>query len=723
MAYDQVPDCLKALRQWVCWRSENRNGDKPTKVPVTIAGYDASSTSPSDWYTFESVCQHESKFAGIGFVFTEADQYVGIDVDDCFASPGELKPWAVPIVEALAETYAEVSPSGNGLKFFAIGPQLAKGRRVDVGDGKIEMYSSGRFFTVTGQVWNDCDCCDIGSANRSLINSYFPPEYKPPSTPYRPLAIDDRSERAAKYLETMNPSVSGSGGHNACYRAACKMVHGFDLSIDAAYQLMATVYNPRCQPPWTDKELRRKCEQADKAEGDRGYMLTESSKFEHYPDVDLSMILSKEPKPKGGEDGISDEDFFGSMIPKEGLIKDIFDYYKATALYSTNTMGMAIAVSFVGTMLGRRVTSHTDLRTNDYNIVVAGTSTGKEACESTVHHLIRAATQNVGLPNGYRFLIAPDMQSGNALAREISEVKCGLWVCDEFGKQLRIILDKKQLNSHAAGIGTLLLKLYNKANQTYLGSSHSAGNRSAVEQPHLCVLGMTTGSVFNLLGPEQIEDGLFGRLSWWPVAQRPKRTKGARPMPVPFELAAQIGLWLKWNPGFEGIYPDPTMLEMDPNAQQRWEDHADMIRDRMDDEAEVRAAVWARTAARAMKHAMVHRCARFNGDPSSLPDNPITIEMIDVEWGIKMSNWLAKIACDLVHQNVADPNVHRLKNLILEAVRGGEKSQEWLTRKLRPRFTGGDIYAAAKELEVEESLSIREESTGGRPKRLFSLGK
>jgi hypothetical protein len=722
MAFDNVPACLRSLRQWVCWRSENRNGDKPTKIPVTIAGYDASSTSPSDWYTFENVCQHSRKFAGIGFVFTDSDQYVGIDVDDCFASPGELKPWAVPIVEALQGTYAEVSPSGNGIKFFTIGPQLDKGRRVDVGDGKIEIYSSGRFFTVTGRVWNDCDCCDIGAANRSLINSYFPPEFEPPSVLRRPLAVDDRVERAAKYLETMDPSISGSGGHDACFRAACKMVMGFDLDTETAYSLLANGYNARCVPPWSEKELRHKVKQADKQSGDRGYLLTEPARVDHYPGVDLSGILGA--KCRIQDDGTlpDDETFFSSMIPNDGLMREIYDYYRATAYKSTPTIGLAVAVSIMSTILGRRVQSHTELRTNDYHIVIAGTSSGKESCEGTTLKILDAAIKNAVMPQGFRMIVPPDVQSGNALLRELSEIKCALWICDEFGKHLQVILDKKQNGNHAAMIGTHLLKIYGKGNQTYHGAAHSAGNKGTVEQPHLCLLGMTTGSVFNSIGVSQIEDGLFGRLSWWPVPKRPERSKTAKPQPVPFELAAQLGLWIKWQPGFQGIYPDPATIDMDDQSKARWEHHADMIDRRMQDEAEIRAAVWGRVAARAMKLALVHRCARFSGDPAALENEPITIEMIDVEWGIKLANWLAKIACELVAENVADPNQNRLRSLIMAALADGEKPQEWFTRKFR-KFTSGDIQASAAELEGDGLIEIREESTGGRPKRIYSMQK
>ena len=46
-----------------------------------------------------------------------ADQYLaGIDLDSCMSS-GTIAPWAAVILELL-DSYAEISPSGSGLKLF-----------------------------------------------------------------------------------------------------------------------------------------------------------------------------------------------------------------------------------------------------------------------------------------------------------------------------------------------------------------------------------------------------------------------------------------------------------------------------------------------------------------------------------------------------------------------------------------------------------------------------
>ncbi len=79
----------------------------------------------------------------------------------------------------------------------------------------------------------------------------------------RPLGRPDSTAflRARKYLACCDVAVSGSGGHNQTFVVASKLVKGFLLSVDDAYDLLCE-WNARCQPPWSDRELRRKVEQA-----------------------------------------------------------------------------------------------------------------------------------------------------------------------------------------------------------------------------------------------------------------------------------------------------------------------------------------------------------------------------------------------------------------------------------------------------------------------------
>lgn len=142
-----IPFEIVGFDRWVGWRWESRGG-KWTKVPVNAAsGARASSDDPSTWSPFEEAVGYAQRklLPGVGFVFT-GSPFAGVDLDDCRDSEtGHVEPWAREIVAAL-DSYAEVSPSGTGVKAFMRGT-LPPGRRHK---GRVEMYDSGRFFTVTG---------------------------------------------------------------------------------------------------------------------------------------------------------------------------------------------------------------------------------------------------------------------------------------------------------------------------------------------------------------------------------------------------------------------------------------------------------------------------------------------------------------------------------------------------------------------------------------------
>jgi primase-like protein len=151
-----VPERLRKLMRWVVWRWKRRkkNWDKP---PLQLDGSFASVDDPRTWMTFdEALAAHRSgKFDGIGFVLgyvAEEDvTYTGVDLDDCRdQQTGELSDWAAAHLERL-HTYAEVSPSGEGVKALALGKLPGPDRNESERLG-VEMYSGNRYFTVTGHV-------------------------------------------------------------------------------------------------------------------------------------------------------------------------------------------------------------------------------------------------------------------------------------------------------------------------------------------------------------------------------------------------------------------------------------------------------------------------------------------------------------------------------------------------------------------------------------------
>jgi hypothetical protein len=70
-------------------------------------------------------------------------------------------------------------------------------------------------------------------------------------------------ERARRYLAAAPPAVSGQHGDLLTFRICCRLVRGFALSDTDAMAVLAE-WNTRCQPPWSERELRRKLQHAQR---------------------------------------------------------------------------------------------------------------------------------------------------------------------------------------------------------------------------------------------------------------------------------------------------------------------------------------------------------------------------------------------------------------------------------------------------------------------------
>jgi hypothetical protein len=144
--YETVPLELKQLNNWVGWKLESRN-NKLTKIPYSGTGIPASSTDATTWRSFDDVKKiAPTKEKGIGFVFN-GNGIVGIDIDHCISENGEISNKFESVIKSFA-SYTEISPSGTGVHIFirCSSPPYKTGKK----HGGIEIYSTERYFTVTG---------------------------------------------------------------------------------------------------------------------------------------------------------------------------------------------------------------------------------------------------------------------------------------------------------------------------------------------------------------------------------------------------------------------------------------------------------------------------------------------------------------------------------------------------------------------------------------------
>lgn len=178
---ENIPTELKNLKQWVCWVGS----DKIPKNPYS--GQNAKSNDPSTWSGFDVACLacNTYHFDGVGFMF--ANGYFGVDLDHCM----DDLDFVDEFVETL-QSYAEFSKSGSGLHIICRGSLPAGARR----KGNVEMYSSGRYFICTGNIYNEryAEITDCTEAVKVLHSKYLSSD-TPKIESHAPIEVIDMDDQ------------------------------------------------------------------------------------------------------------------------------------------------------------------------------------------------------------------------------------------------------------------------------------------------------------------------------------------------------------------------------------------------------------------------------------------------------------------------------------------------------------------------------------------------
>ena len=154
--YARVPEEMKALKQWVIWGVNEEKPKSPYNPQSSSVG--AKANDPGTWAGFAAAAAAAARLGrgGIGFEFGAPGGIAGLDLDHVINDKGELAQWAAEIV-ALMDSYTELSPSGRGLHIiFKLSVPYSEicPRNKDSKQG-IEIYDTGRYFTVTGKPYGE----------------------------------------------------------------------------------------------------------------------------------------------------------------------------------------------------------------------------------------------------------------------------------------------------------------------------------------------------------------------------------------------------------------------------------------------------------------------------------------------------------------------------------------------------------------------------------------
>jgi putative DNA primase/helicase len=251
MSLFDIPNELKELSQWVVWKLETRTiggSNKEIKVPYNPkTGYPAKTNKPDSWGSFNRAMTalEDGDYKGVGFVFTEADPFIGIDFDDAIVD-GKLEADAQKWVSHFS-SYTEISQSGTGLHILIKSEdRLGSGRNNHKG---IEIYDRGRYFAITGDILEERN--EIKEASfRELLKEEFE------------TSVNESGEIQKNYtdLDKMMREGVSAGEINNCLVSAVGAIHsrnGSPIEAIAVIKMILENSGLTFDQDRTEKEVKR----------------------------------------------------------------------------------------------------------------------------------------------------------------------------------------------------------------------------------------------------------------------------------------------------------------------------------------------------------------------------------------------------------------------------------------------------------------------------------
>lgn len=248
MNLQNIPEELKNLKQWVCSVSDS-------KVPMrATVPYNASSTEPSTWSTFqEAVISVEcGNYDNVGFVFND-NGIIGIDIDTGFDEEGFISPLAADII-GRCKSYTEVSRSGRGFHILIKGTLPFKGKNNLAG---VEIYKEARYFIMTGDTLLYNEIVENQEAIDYVVNKYFAnvPKVSNSQPFVDRIYTPQWDKNCGKIkLRPIYPSIP-DGCRNICLTSLAGMLHNQGYSSEQIYDELIYCNKVACEPLLGENEI------------------------------------------------------------------------------------------------------------------------------------------------------------------------------------------------------------------------------------------------------------------------------------------------------------------------------------------------------------------------------------------------------------------------------------------------------------------------------------
>ncbi|HEV7299021.1 MAG TPA: bifunctional DNA primase/polymerase [Tepidisphaeraceae bacterium] len=362
--------------------------------------------------------------------------------------------------------------------------------------------------------------------------------------------------------------------------------------------------------------------------------------------------------------------FPADLLNPPGFVGELCRWINATAYKPQPVFALANSLAFFGTMLGRKVATAQDLRTNIYCLGVGASGSGKDHSRKCIKKICAEA----GIVDA--ILGGEDIASDSALFSTVHAQPTVLFQLDEIGHMIRATMSKYAQNYQRA-IPVLLTKMFSSANTVLLGkdfADRKNNERKKVDQPNVCLYGTTVpGRLYDGLSPDEIADGFLGRMIIFESDDPdPKEHDDVVSGAVPSEILAMVKAWhvrrLPAPPDTGNIdaviRTHPILVPFEPDAEAEFRRFVVRCRDQ---KAAHRSssldALWSRAVEHARKVALILACGIEYTSPR------VTADV--AAYAVALVEHLVTQLVISVQDNVSSSEFGREINRVLKAIRTG----------------------------------------------------
>lgn len=528
---NNLPMELRQYKQFVCWKYEDFDGTKPTKVPYNpVNGWPAKVNDAMTWHDFNTCANAVAagKYDGVGFVLTEQDPFTFIDLDDT-EGDADLLNTQMKIFEAF-DSYAEISPSGKGLHIIIKG-SVPSGRK----RSKVEVYSDLRFMTVTGNVYRNAPIRDHNELVNRLWSDMGRNKQNEGHDPKAPQLISDEEvihlcitaangEKAMdlaqgnwqKYYSSQSEADLALVNIIAYYTQNREQIARlFKASALGARNKQTTIRGVDYLNYMINKSFDRLLPPVDIEALQNNLRAAIDEKIKQQMATvmrDVNVIENKNTPVEYPE--IQPHKFYttNECIFPPGLVGEIAQFIYDQAPRPVREIALGGAIAFMSGIVGRSY-NISGAGLNQYVLVLAGTGRGKEAIATGIDKIMSRVVKTV--PTAMEFIGPAEISSPQALTKYMSKVPCFMSMIGEFGIKLQQ-LSNVRANPVDLGLRRMILDLYSKSGEGKVVRptiySDKDKNTECIISPAFTIMGESTPERFyGALNESMVSEGLLPR--------------------------------------------------------------------------------------------------------------------------------------------------------------------------------------------------------------------